>query len=229
MANPIGTQFTLIGVSDYILGNGIECWVIGQTNENGVKYPYVFPKFTLEQRVAEYDLDPADIEGVLDMVLHEPHVPDPMDYRNFNTDAAAKAGLTVRANRGHAQVRVGQTVPMHLHNAPDRATARQAHQARIAEVKNRITIKWGNGKQIFAVASPNNPLKPIVDNHGIDPQRVKARAAYVQAMMGSSGPRLRINKPGGIPVADPGKPNLPYDPSVRRRGLTVALLDLPQE
>lgn len=231
----LGTNFTAVGVGEYVLGNGVECWVVGFVNENGGRVPHLFPKFTLEQRVAEYDLDPTDITGVLDMVLHEPYIPDPTDMRNFDTDAAKKAGLTVAAARSFGRVKAGSAVPVHLANAPDRATARAAHLARVADIKNTITIKSGRGAGILSKGDTTDPLQMIVANHGVDPDRVKARAAYVEALMGhragdEKAARLMISSPGGLPVPIPAtQPAMPYDDAVRRRGLTVALLDAPRE
>lgn len=231
MPNAIGTRFTLTAVDSFFLGNGVECWKIMHVNERQEKYPYVFPKFSLEQRAAEYDLDPTDIPTLLDMVLHEPHVMDPMDYRNFSTDPAAKKGLTIASKRRFAQVAVGSEVPIHLHNAPDRATAWLAHKARLDEVKTRITLKSGKGAGILSKGDTTDPLQQIIDNHGVDPDRVKVRAQYVEAMIASvqgrasSGAPMRVRQPGGLPVAPPVAPTGPYDSSVRRRGLTVALLD----
>lgn len=231
MPNVMGTKFTLTTVDTFVLGNGVECWKIMQVNERQEKYPYVFPKFALEQRAAEYDLDPTDIPTLLDVVLHEPHVMDPMDYRNFDNDPAAKKGLTVATKRMFTQVGKGTRVPIHLHNAPDRATAWQAHQARLDEVKTRITLKSGKGAGILSKGDTTDPLREIIDNHGVDPDRVKVRAQYVEAMMASvqgrasSGRPMRMAQPGGLPVAPQAVPTTPYDSSVRRRGLTVALLD----
>lgn len=231
----LGSEFTAQGVSEYILGNGVDCWVVGFINERDEKIPHLFPKFTLEQRIAEYDLDPDDISGVLEMVLHEPYIPDPSDVRNFDTDAAGKKGLTVASPRGFAQVRRGTQVPIHLMNAPDRATAREAHLARVAEVKNKVKIKSGRGQGILSKGDATDPLQRIVENHGVDPERVKARASYVRWMMainrgeGDPSAKVRMEKPGGLPVAPLVLPPTEYDSSIRRRGLTVALLDSPQE
>lgn len=231
-SNVRGNQWNITGVEEYILGNGVECWVVMNVNERGEKWPHGFPKFTLEQRIAEYDLDPTDAAGALEMVLHEPHIPDPVDFRNFANDAAAKAGLKVASKRQLTGVRMGVTVPVHLGNAPDRATARQAHQARVAEVKTRFKINSGKGAGILSKGDTTDPLLEILDNHGVDPERVKVRAQYVEALMGhragdAKAARLMIPTPGGLPVPIPdSRPaDIPYDTSVRRRGLTVALLD----
>jgi hypothetical protein len=229
-----GSKHTVTGVSEYILGNGVDCWVVMRVNERGEKWPQLFPKFTLEQRIAEYDLDPSDIAGALDMVLYEPDIPDPTDSRNFAGDAAAKAGHTLAAVRGFGRISVGAMVPLHLGNSPDRATARDAHQLRIADAKTRMTIQSGKGAGILSKNDATDPLLTITSNHGVDLDRVKARAAYVDALIadrqGKTGvPRMMIPGPGSAPVFTPTlqRDQLPYDDAVRRRGLTVALLDNP--
>lgn len=233
MANPVGTQFTVISVGEYTLGNGVECWKVMLVNERNLKFPHFFPKFTLEQRAAEYDLDPTDITGLIDLILHEVHIPNPQDAFNFATDAAAKIGLTAASPRSIAEVKKGQQVPVTLHTAADRATAKKAHLARLDEVKSRITIKSGKGKGLLSKGDTTDPLQKIVDNHGVDPERVKLRAAYVDELMAGIQGKLqgkammRLQEPGGMPMRSPQgqRAETPYDSSVRRRGVTVALLD----
>jgi hypothetical protein len=235
MASQMGTEFTILSVGEYTLGNGVDCWELMRVNERGEKWPHLFPKFTLEQRAAEYDLDPADVTTLLEMVMHEPHIPDPTDYRNFDDDAAGKKGMTIASKRGFGRIRAGARIPIHLHNAPDRATARDAHLARITEAKTRVKFNSGKGKGILSKGDTTDPLQTIIDNHGVDPERVKARAAYVEAILADRqgkplDTRLVISSPGEVPVVlQSSRPALPYDTAVRRRGLTVALLDLPQE
>lgn len=235
MPRDIGSVFTISGVTEFTLHNGVECWVVGLVNERGQKYPHQFPKFAIEQRIAEYDLDPTDIAGAIDLILHEAHIPDPTDPKNFSTDAAAKKGMMAASDKARGSVKKGQKVPMHLGNAPDRATAWVAHQARIAEVKTRISFNSGKGKGLLSRGDTTDPLKTIVDNHGVTAEGVAARAAYTQwAISAKEDKPDRANQrfvrsPGAVPTPMPIDTKTEYDSSVRRRGLTVALLDLKQE
>lgn len=231
MSRDIGSVFTISGVTEYTLHHGVECWVVGLVNERGQKYPHQFPKFAIEQRIAEYDLDPADIAGAIDLILHEAHIPDPTDPKNFATDAAAKKGMMAGSVKAMGAISKGQQVPLHLTNAPDRATAREAHQARIDEVKTRITINSGKGKGLLSKGDTTDPLQVIVANHGVTSAGVTARTSYVNWLMAANqgkvdrASQMFIQTPGAHPVSLPIDTKTGYDTSVRRRGLTVALLD----
>jgi hypothetical protein len=231
MPRDIGSVFTISGVTEYTLHNGVECWVVGLVNERGQKYPYQFPKFAVEQRIAEYDLDPTDIAGAIDIILHEPHIPDPTDSVNFATDAAAKKGMMAASVKARGAIKRGQQVPLHLGNAPDRATAKAAHQARVDEVKSRITFNSGKGKGLLSKGDTTDPLKTILDNHGVTDEGLSARTSYVKWLMAAGQGKVDrtnqrfIQTPGAHPVTIPIDTKTGYDTSIRRRGLTVALLD----
>lgn len=77
---------------------------------------HAFPPSTLAWRAAEYGIDPADSQTLLDIVLHEPHM------------------------TGH-----DHTSPDFLYNT-DRATARKALHGRVAEVKTRVQIRDPHGR-----------------------------------------------------------------------------------
>lgn len=49
----------------------IDCWHVVTRATDGHGLTHVFPKSTLEWRAAEYGLDPADVDTLLDVVLHE--------------------------------------------------------------------------------------------------------------------------------------------------------------
>lgn len=75
---------------------------------------HCFPKDIFEWRAAEYDIDPADMDTLVDIVLAEPFL-DSSDYANGEG----------------------------LHDAPDIASARTAHKARCArgKLRGRITTR----------------------------------------------------------------------------------------
>lgn len=80
------------------------------TTDTGIeRHAHAFPESTFEWRAAEYELDPADMQTLLDIVIHEPHLPEGWD-----------------------------SGPDFLHRAPDRAAARVAHLARIAACKKAL-------------------------------------------------------------------------------------------
>lgn len=108
-------------------------WLVTQTHteDNGTstRHVHAFPLDTLEWRVAEYGIDPADVDTLLDVVLTEGHL-TPQDWED-----------------GHQ-----------LHNAPDIATARADHLARCAKAKLRHRISTrgaaGNALQRIRDESP---------------------------------------------------------------------------
>jgi hypothetical protein len=88
--------FTVTGVTRALVG-GTDCWFIHQLRPDGQAHLHVLPVDTLAWRAAEYGIDPADLDTLLDVVLHEPHMPD--DGRPQSTPAsrdAARADLLQR-------------------------------------------------------------------------------------------------------------------------------------
>lgn len=228
-----GTEFTIDEVKEYTLPNGVECWIVMMRQSDGGLIPHYLPKFAIEQRIAEYDLDPTDIAGVLEILLHEPWVADPTEPRNHANDPAAKRGMTTAALKAKGSIKVGDTVPIHLSNARDRATARQAHMHRIEEVKSRITINSGKGVGRLSPGDTTDPLQKIVDNHEVTEEGVKARAQYVEwrLKVEHEGPDV----PGQMMVKEPGKPPINiHRPRVRHHNEVIeqrnrAADDNPQE
>lgn len=74
-------DMTLKGVSTKTLENGVVLVVVEQelTMDDGqvIRGRHVFPDDTMEWRAAEYGIDPTDLETLLDVVLWEPHLPEP--------------------------------------------------------------------------------------------------------------------------------------------------------
>lgn len=144
---------TIVSVTETATGSGTPCWMVLYQDDGGAFHSHTFPHDTLHWRAAEYDIDPADIDTLLDIVLHEPHIPDPNNPLYRDADIAAKQGL-MAASRGGGQV------PMTLANAPTLADARTAHLARVAEAKERVQIKIpkvGKGDILAAVRASHQP------------------------------------------------------------------------
>lgn len=110
---------------------------------------HVFPESALGWRAAEYGIDPADTQTLLEIVLHEPHMV------------------------GH-----DHTSPDFLYNC-DRATARRALLARVAEVKQRVSV-----------TDPDGHLAAIHAAHVVDPADHAAKCAYTDHI------RARGHAPG---------------------------------
>jgi hypothetical protein len=140
------------------LNRGVPRWVVHHIDQDGSGGSYVFPKETLEWRAAEYGL--TDVDEILDMILHEFHLPDEPD----RDDAAARAGM-VTSNRPDA-------VPITLFNAASTTDALAAHRLRIADAKKARVI-------VTAPAQGENPLDVIRAAHGITTAGVRAKREAV--------------------------------------------------
>ncbi|MEV7926094.1 hypothetical protein [Kitasatospora sp. NPDC088779] len=176
-------QYRVLAVDQITIGP-TKCWQVRQQRSDG-HHITIFPTSALEWRAAEYDIDPGTPDGldqIIDMLLHEPFVPDPIEHRH--ADPAAAKGLTAPATQAIHGLAVGDTAPVTLHNAPDRATARAAHLERIAHVKRtRVTVTAGPaaGKLRAAAAQPAaDPLDVIRRSHGITPEGVAAKVEVVE-------------------------------------------------
>lgn len=134
--------------------NGAPRWAVHHVDQDGNGGGYVFPKDSLEWRAAEYGL--ADVDEILDIVLHEPYLPDAPD----RDDAAARAGLVTSTGP--------EAEPITLLNATSTADAATAHRLRIADAKHRSARIAPPGKS-------KDPLDVIRANHGIDAERVRAK------------------------------------------------------
>lgn len=142
---------------------GGTAWRIRMLKPDGTYHAHILPKNTLEWRAAEYGID--DVTELLDIALHERYAPP--------TDAQA----------ARIEGRTRDTGPT-LFEADSTAAARAAHRARIARAKGeRITVR--NPK--------SDPLAVIRQQHGIDPDRMRAKREAVDVH------RWRMQH-GGLPV-----------------------------
>lgn len=95
----------------------VDCWQVVTRAKGDGGITHLFPKDTLEWRAAEYGLDPSDVDGLLDVVLHE---------QLFDHDTATEAERALRSARSTAD-------------------ARASHTALIAAVKAQHRIALGAG------------------------------------------------------------------------------------
>lgn len=169
-------EWQVLSVEEWVSGSGTECWMVGYRRPDGALHSHVFPKFTLAQRVAEYDLDPSDVDTILDVVLHEPFIADPTRESNHATDPAAKKGMTTTAKRAEGRVKKGDQVPVWLFNADTLDDARAAHLERVRHCKaNTIRIAPAN-----AGARAGDPLDVIRAAYRHDEDDVRRRREQVE-------------------------------------------------
>ncbi|MFF4346817.1 hypothetical protein [Streptomyces sp. NPDC001530] len=140
------------------LTNGVPRWLVHKIDQDGNGSGYVFPKDTLEWRAAEYGL--TDVDEILDMILHEPHLPDQPD----RDDAAARVGLVTSASP--------DAEPITLFNAASTADALTSHRLRIDDAKQVRA-------QVRPPSKGKNPLDVIRANHGITASGLRAKRERV--------------------------------------------------
>ena len=109
-----------------------------------------FPDTALTWRAAEYDIDPSDVDTLLDIVLNELHIrPE--------------------------EIEQGTT----LADAPDTETAKQAHLRRCARVKLRHRLSTRENKSVrrAKAADPNDPMtaEQAEEDHPLSPIRSYAQ------------------------------------------------------
>ncbi|MFI6447822.1 hypothetical protein [Kitasatospora sp. NPDC050543] len=204
-----------------------DCWQVRQRRTDGEHHVTVFPAATLEWRAAEYDLDhttEAGLNQILDIVLHEPFLPDPIEHRA--QDPAAAKGLTAPSTQAIHGLRIGDEAPITLHNAPDRAAARAAHLERIEHAKRtRVHViapipprgKHNTGQA--AARSAPDPLAVIRADHGITCEGVAAKRAMVEQARQQLATPLADTPPApGTPSSFPETFGTPmWDAAVPRR------------
>lgn len=105
-------KLNLKGVEKTLTANGVNLLTVTMdlVQDDGTVIPgtHTFPEDTMEWRAAEYGIDPADLDTLLDIVLHEPHLPD------------------------------DDQPELSLHNAPTIDAARDRHLARIKEISGEM-------------------------------------------------------------------------------------------
>ncbi|MGI5292638.1 hypothetical protein ACQEVF_58855 [Nonomuraea polychroma] len=151
-------------------------WGVASVRPDGGRVLHTFPHSTLEWRAAEYGIDHEDLDTILDVILHEPYLPNEDDPLVQLDPAASKLldevkGLPTCWTPG----------------VPD-AERRQAHLARIDAVK-RHRVQFANApvaeRQAALVfvgsarVAPPHPLDPIRAAR-LDPIRVDSRRMAVK-------------------------------------------------
>lgn len=182
-------EYTVHAVSEYWPNPSTPCWAVDMIKPDGTGHRHVFPQVSLENLAAEYDIDPAAVDQLLDIALHQPYAPHPDDPLK-GEDPAAAAGLLSPALVSRGTARKGDLIPTTLYTAKDAATAREAHLLRIEHGK-------ANNVRVIVPKGKTDPLDVIRRNHGVDPTRVtvKARALHQRRLIAQG----RAPKPQLVP------------------------------
>lgn len=189
-----------MAASEYIIQSVIEywpnpatpCWAVDMLKPDGTGHRHVFPMFTLLQRAAEYGIDPAAVDDLLDVVLHEPYAPHPDDPDG--EDPAGAAGMLSPALVPRGTTREGDLIPTTLYTAADTTAAREAHLLRIRHTKTHRV----------RVASPKggtDPLDVIRQAHRPAPDWVAEKARQIEQrrlIAQGRAPRLLVTPPRAV-------------------------------
>ncbi|MFF0055688.1 hypothetical protein ACFYRI_14985 [Streptomyces microflavus] len=187
---------TITEISEGLVGE-TPTWQVQMTDVAGRGHVHVFPQETLAWRAAEYGIDPTDTDTLLDIILHEPFLPDLSTPEAAAADPAARTGLNVTTlNTKGAKVE-----PVQLHNAPTTKAARDAHLLRINNVKQDHHVQVPAGK---GVKDPRAAIRGKL----IDPGRVAELAGYVDAMKRQARGEAARTTPRSRPAMNP-VPTLP--------------------
>lgn len=113
---------------------GTPCWQVSLVRPDGSTLIHLMPANTLDWRAAEFGIDPTDVDTLLEVVLHEPHMPmtdDPEKGPQF-TDGGPD-----------------------LWTADNTDTAREAHLARVQACPVQIGVR--NAKALAAIRNGHHP------------------------------------------------------------------------
>ena len=158
-------------LTEYYPNPDTPCWLIEARRPDGDTYRHIFPKATLAYRAAEYGVNPADTDTLIDIILHEPFAPSPDDQLTAGEDPAIAAGLMSPAIVSRGTVRAGDLRPTTLYSAATTDEAREAHLLRIQYAKTHTA------KLVPAKGKPD-PLAPL-RAAAVDRDLVTAHAALV--------------------------------------------------
>ncbi|MEV4806749.1 hypothetical protein AB0K18_42715 [Nonomuraea sp. NPDC049421] len=161
-------------------------WGISRVRPDGVAHMHLIPHSTFEWRAAEYGIDPDDIDTMLDIVLHEPWIPNPHDAL-----ATLKPGAAEVLQETHGLPTCWTP------GVPD-ADRLAAHLARIEAVKTHRVVMVAENRMFrqgvvdfvgLDLTVPEDPLEPVKTLTRLDPARVAARRQTVEYYRaGRAGP-----------------------------------------
>lgn len=173
-------------------------WGLSHPGVDGNGHIMYFPVDTVEWRAAEYDLDastPEAREDIYDMIIHEFFVP----RTALKTLKQNAKGIWVNEDA------------VHLYSAPTKAIALEAHQGRLAKVKqSTIEVRWPDRGKAFQ----KNPTGPVsmrqqLCDHQPDDAGIEAKRAHVWKTRVALG----LEKPA---IVIPMERSVPWDPTLEK-------------
>lgn len=162
-------------------------WEVHVDRGGGIKWAHVFPKNLLDWRAAEYGIDPADVDTLVDIALHETMVPTQLDEQ---TNAQLKA----------------KALPWLL-DADNTDDARKYHLQRIRTAPNQLQVK-GN-KALDPIRQGHKPNHDFVSQAAqmVDIHRWNAKYGDLPT------PQTTLKQVNAVPFVQTGIPSDPASPS----------------
>lgn len=210
--------------------------VVKFTTEDGRNWAHGFTEDYPAFVAAAYGVDMSDNAGamdeIVDIILHQHHIPDPADPKNLETDAAAKQGMTaVLAN--HRDYPPGTVVPVTPFTAESPEQAREALMLRLAEVKENVvqyvpyievpeaSLRSHAAQMYFMTeGEPPHPLQNFRNLSVVTEERMEKHRERIEAvrceMLG-----LPIPPPREMPLARQAP--VIKDPGIVRQSLSIYL------
>lgn len=158
-------------------GEGVDCWRVYSVDSEGHTNCHLIPKQTVAWRIAEYDLDPEDVQTAWDMILHErliPQIPEDFPSPQLTQRHTALSRRDVHlAQVEAAKQNVGRI------NLPEKASSR----ARGAKVNNP------------------HPLQVVLDRGVLKEELEVCRRLVKQARGEVPDPRWTVEVPIFVPLS----------------------------
>jgi hypothetical protein len=110
------------------------------TTDTGLTYRNAIPETLPAHIAAAYQVDTTQEDAadqILDIILHQFHIPNLLEEKNWEDDVAFKAGMKKKIVN-HPEIPSGKVAPVMLYTAETDEEAVEAHMMRIKEVKKRI-------------------------------------------------------------------------------------------
>ncbi len=146
-----------------------ECWEVALLKTDGTIHRHIMPKAALDFRAAEYGIDPADTDTLLEIILHEPHlsvVDDPTSGPRY-ADAGPdlwQADTTQAARAAHLARVKASPIRIDIAGAKALDTIRANHRpdtARIRAIREVVdTSRWVQ-KYGDLPAKPIDPMEAV--------------------------------------------------------------------
>lgn len=167
-------------------------WEVWHTVGQDQTWVHGFHEALPSHIVAAYGVDYSSAtlgDEVMDIILHQSHLPDLSTMTDFSTDVAFQQGLKTKLKVDTPHHFAGTEVPINLYTADSPAQARQAHLLRIAEVKKQITYVSGihpgsssmkglAATQLAGVTT--DPMDNFRQGHGITADKVSQHSLIVE-------------------------------------------------